>query len=153
VSFLLFLPCLFRYNYPAISLAAIVGVLFIAYIKKDNLLKRKGGGLFMFTCLFTVAFFVFMKLLTGYAGYATPTVRGFYPENILHWFPVVPSSFINIAFLTSQAIHIAGISLKTSLQWLEIINVIAVISLLLFFLIAFFRKKNFEDLSPMQFFF
>jgi hypothetical protein len=152
VSFLLFLPCLFRYNYPAISLAAIVGVLFIAYIKKDTLLKRKGGWLFMFTCLFTVAFFVFMKLLTGYAGYATPTVRGFYPENILHWFPVVPSSFINIAFLTSQAIHIAGISLKTSLQWLEIINVIAVISLLLFFLIALFRKKTFEDLSPMKLF-
>jgi len=152
VSFLLFLPCFFRYNYPAISLAAIVGVLFIGYFKKDALLKRKGWWLFMFTCLFTVAFFVFMKLLTGYAGYATPTERGFYPENILHWFPVVPSSFINIAFLTSQAIHIAGISLKTSLQWLEIINVIVVISLLLFFLIALFRKKTFEVLSSMKLF-
>ena len=52
-----------------------------------------------------------------------PTERGFYPENIVHWFPVVPSSFINIAFLTSQAIHVAGISFKTSMQWLEIINV------------------------------
>jgi hypothetical protein len=45
-----------------------------------------------------------------------------------------------------------AISLKTSLQWLEIINVIAVISLLLFFLIALFRKKTFEDLSPMKLF-
>jgi hypothetical protein len=48
VSFLLFLPCFFRYNYPAISLAAIVGVLFIGYIKKDTLLKEKAGG---FLCL------------------------------------------------------------------------------------------------------
>ena len=48
VSFLLFLPCFFRYNYPAISLAAIVGVLFIGYIKKDTLLKRKGWWLFLF---------------------------------------------------------------------------------------------------------
>jgi len=152
VSFLLFLPCFFRYNYPAISLAAIVGVLFIGYIKKDTLLKRKGWWLFLFTGLFTVAFFVFMKLLTGHAGYALPTERGFYPENILHWFPVVPSSFINIAFLTSQAIHIAGISLKNSLQWLEIINVIVIIPLLLFFLTTLFRKKSFEDLSPLKLF-
>jgi hypothetical protein len=152
VSFLLFLPCFFRYNYPAISLAAIVGVLFIAYIKKDALLKRKGRWLLIGTGLFTVAFFVCMKLVTGHAGYALPTERGFYPENIIHWFPVVPSSFINIAFLASQAIHIAGITLKTSLLWLEIINVIVVISLLLFFLNALFRKKSFEDLSSLKLF-
>ena len=36
VSFFLFLPCLFRYNYPAISLAVIVGILFIGFIKKDD---------------------------------------------------------------------------------------------------------------------
>jgi hypothetical protein len=65
-----------------------------------------------------------MKLLTGYAGYATPTERGFYPENIVHWFPVVPSSFINIAFFTSQAIQVARIPFKASMRWLEIINVI-----------------------------
>ena len=152
VSFLLFLPCFLRYNYPAISLATVVGVLFIGYIKRDTLLKRKGWWVFMFTGLFTVTFFVFMKLLTGHASYALPTERGFYPENILHWFPVVPSSFINIAFLTSQAIHIAGISLKTSLHWLEIINVIVVIPLLLFFLISLFRKKTFEDLSSLKLF-
>jgi hypothetical protein len=152
VSFLLFLPCSFRYNYPAVSFAAIVGVLFIGYIKKDSLLKRKGWWLFMFTGLFTIAFFAFMKIMTGYAGYALPTERGFYPENILHWFPVVPSSFINIAFLTSQAIHIAGISLKTSMQWLEIINVIVFFPLLLFFLTALFRKKNFTDLSSLKLF-
>ena len=152
VSFLLFLPCFFRYNYPAISFAAIVGVLFIGYFKKDILLKRKGWWLFIVTGLFTVTFFVFLKLLTGHAGYALPTERGFYPENILHWFPVVPSSFINLAFLASQAIHIAGLSLKTSLHCLEIINVIVLISLLLFFLNAIFRKKTFEDLSSLKLF-
>jgi len=152
VSFLLFLPCFFRYNYPAISFAAIVGVLFIGYVKKDTLLKRKGWWLFMFTGLYTVAFLVFLKLLTGYAGYATPTQRGFYPENILNWFPVVPSSFINIAFLTSQAIHIAGISFKTSMQWLEIINVIVIVPLLLFFLASLFRKKILENISPLKLF-
>ena len=152
VSLFLFLPCLFRYNYPAITLAVIVGILFIGFIKKDGLLKRKGWWLFVFTGLFTVAFFILMKLLTGYAGYATPTERGFYPENLVHWFPVVPSSFINIAFLTSQAIHVVGIPFNTSMQWLEIINAIIFISLFVFFLNSLFRKKTFEDLSSLKLF-
>lgn len=152
VSFLLFLPCFFRYNYPAISFATIIGVLFIGYAKKDILLKRKGWWLFLFTGFFTFTFFVLLKLLTGHASYAMPTERGFYPENILHWFPVVPSSFINIAFLTSQAIHIAGIPLKTSMQWLELINMIVIIPLLLFFLTSLFRKKTFEGLSSLKLF-
>jgi len=133
-------------------LATIIGVLFIGFIKKDALVKRKGWWLFLFTVLFTAVFFAFMKLLTGHAGYALPTERGLYPENIIRWFPVVPSSFINIAFLTSQAIHIAGISLKTSLQWLEVINVIVIIPLILFFLTSLFRKKTFEDLSSLKLF-
>lgn len=152
VSFFLFLPCLFRYNYPAISLSVIAGVLFIGLIKKDVLLKRKGWLVFVFTSLFTVAFFILMKLLTGYAGYATPTERGFYPGNIVHWFPVVPSSFINIAFLTSQAIHVAGIPFKTSMRWLEIINALTVISLLIYFLNILFRKKTFENISSLKLF-
>jgi len=152
VSFFLFLPCFFRYNYPAISLAVIIGILFIGFIKKDDLLKRKGWWLFLFVGLLTVAFFILMKLLTGYGGYATPTERGFYPENIVHWFPVVPSSFINIAFLTSQAIHVAGIPFKTSMRWLEIINALTVILLLVFFLNSLFRKKTFEDISPLKLF-
>ena len=142
VSIFLFLPCLFRYNYPAISLTVIAGVLFISFVKKDFLLKRKGWWLFIFTSLFTAVFFILMKLLTGYAGYTTPTERGFYPENIVHWFPVAPSSFINIAFLTSQAIHLAGISFRTSMQWLEIINAVMIISLLIFLLNYYFTKSH-----------
>jgi len=152
VSMCLFLPCLFRYNYPAISLAVIAGILFIGFAKKDVLLKRKGLLLFVFTSLLTVAFFILMKVLTGYVGYTTPTERGFYPENIVHWFPVAPSSFINIAFLTSQAIHIAGIPFETSMQWLEVINAVVVISLLIVFFTALIRKKTFEDLSSLKLF-
>ena len=62
ISFLLFLPCFFRYNYPAISLTTIVGVLFIGHIKKDALLKRKSYWLFLYTGFFTVVFFVLMNL-------------------------------------------------------------------------------------------
>jgi len=151
-AFFLFLPCFFRYSHPAILLALLTGVLFFAFMRRDDLLKKKAWWLFAFSGLFLVGFLIMLKLLTGHAGYATPTERGFYPENIIHWFPVIPSSFINIAFLASQANKLAGISFKNLMQWLEIINVLAVISLLVIFFKALFRKKTFDDLSPLKLF-
>src|SRR6185503_315757 len=64
-SFFAFLPCLYRYNYPAISLAMIGGLFLIGFMNKDPFVKKKGAWLFIFTSLFTVLFFISMKLLTG----------------------------------------------------------------------------------------
>ena len=61
-----------------------------------------------------------MKAMTGYAGYAVPTARGYFPENLVHWFPIVPASFMNLSFLTSQASQVAGLSLDTTMQLLEV---------------------------------
>ena len=152
VSFILFLPGFFRYNYPAVTFSLIAAVLFIAYLKGDVLIKKKGWLLFGFTLLFTLAFFIIMSSVTGHAGYATVTERGLYPDNIVHWFPVVPSSFINIAFLTSQLIKFTGISFDTLMQLLEIINVIAIAALLFIFFKNIFRKKIFHDLTPFRLF-
>ena len=152
VSFVLFLPCFFRYNYPAITFSLIAAVIFIGYIKNDSLTKKKGWLLFAFTLLFTAAFFIIMKVATGQATYATATERGVYPENIVHWFPIVPSSFINIAFLTSQLIKVTGISFSILMLLLEIINVLVVVILLFIFLKRFFRKNTFEQLSPFKLF-
>jgi len=149
----LFFPCIFRYSYPGISLAVILGLLFIAFIKKDQLLKKKAWWLLIFTSLFIIAFFLMIKLNTGQVAYAAPTARGFYPENIVHWFPFIPSAFINIAFLTSQAIHLAGIPFQSSMQGLEIINVFATFLLVVFFVIVVFKKKTHENLSALKLFF
>ena len=151
-SLFLFLPCLFRYNYPAISMAVIITILFIGFIKKDSLLKKKSIILFLFTAILTVGFFVLMKIKTGHAGYAAPTERGFYPENIVHWFPVVPSSYINLAFLTSQGIHITGISFADLMNILEIINVVCIIILVLFLINLFFSPEFNKILTPFKWF-
>lgn len=152
VSFFAFLPCLFRYNYPAISFAMISGLFFIGFMKRNSLLKKKALFIFLFTGLFTATFFLLMKSFTGHAVYATPTARGFYPENIVHWFPVVPSAFINIAFLTSQAIHHANIPFSVSMQLLEVINVVAIIVLLVILLNSLLRRKFLEEVSPVKIF-
>jgi hypothetical protein len=89
-----------------------------------------------------------MKLLTGYAGYATPTQRGFYPENILNWFPVVSVFFYKYCFFNKPGNSYSRHFFKTSMQWLEIINVIMIIPLLLFFLASLFRKKPSKIFLP-----
>lgn len=132
-SILLFLPCFFRYNYPAISLGAVASIIVIGFLSKDSLIRKKGLVLFIMTATLTACFFIVMKLATGHAGYAAPTQRGFYPENIVHWFPVVPSSYINLAFLTSQGIRFTGVSFENLMTVLEVINIVSILLLTIFF--------------------
>src|SRR4030095_3568380 len=91
-AFILFLPNVFRYSSPPLSIAVAVWVLYIGFVKKESLLKKKGAWLFVFVLVMIAAFLFTMKLATGYAGYAVPTARGYFPENLVHWYPVVPAS-------------------------------------------------------------
>lgn len=151
-AFVLFLPNVFRYSYPPLSIAVTISVLLAGFLKKENLLKKKGAWLFAVNVLLTALFFLAMKSITGYAGYAVPTPRGYFPENLVHWYPVVPASFINLIFLTSQSLKVAGWSLETTLKLLAVINVIAVFSLTIFFLLLFFSKKFLTALTPFKWF-
>ena len=99
-----------------------------------------------------ISFSLIMKLTTGYVGYAVPTARGFFPEHLIHWYPIVPGSFVNIPFLTSQAIKITGLSLETSMQLLEAINVITILILAALFTYLFFNKKFLSQLNPFKWF-
>jgi hypothetical protein len=152
-AFVLFLPNVFRYSYPPLSIAITLSILFVGFLKKESLLKKKGAWLFFITFLLTVSFFVIMKSITGYAGYAVPTARGYFPENLVHWFPIVPASFMNVAFLTSQSIRVAGLSFETTMKWLEVINVFAIFSLIFLFLSLLFNKKFLATLTPFKWFF
>src|SRR6185503_9139830 len=141
-SLLLFLSCLFRYNYPAISLSVVALIVIIGFIKKDVPLKKKGLALFFATAAFTAMFFIIMKITTGYASYATPTERGFFPENLVHWFPVVPSSFINLAFFSSQVIKFTDVSFENLMLVLEIINAVSVLIIAIFLLRLLFKRSS-----------
>lgn len=151
-SFVLFLPSTFRYSYPPLSIAVAFSVLFIGFVKQEKLIKQQGAWLFAFVLLMNISFSLAMKLITGYAGYAVPTARGFFPEHLIHWYPIVPGSFVDIPFLTSQAIKITGLSLETTMQLLEAINVITLLILFAVFLSLFFNKKFLSAVTPFKWF-
>jgi hypothetical protein len=151
-SFILFSPAIVRYGYPAISIATVSGILFNGYLRKDLVLKRKAWWLLAFTSIFILFYMLIIKLTAGQVGYVTPTQRGVFPENLAHWFPFIPSAFINIAFLTSQAIHLANIPFLSSMQLLELLNALLFIVLLFLFIVFMLRKKTFEKFNSLNLF-
>ena len=151
-AFVLFLPNVFRYSYPPLSIAVTVSILVAGFLSKEKLLKKKGAWLFAINGLLITVLFLTIKSITGYAGYAVPTPRGYFPENLVHWYPMVPTSFINLIFLTSQSLQVAGLSVETTLKLLEVINVIAVFSLTIIFLFLFFSKEFLAKLTPFKWF-
>lgn len=151
-AFVLFLPSAFRYSYPPLSIAVAASILFVGFLKKDPLLKKKATWLLLVVFVLNLSFSLAMKSATGYAGYAVPTTRGYFPENLLHWFPIVPSSFINLSFLSSQTKNLAGISVETTMFFLEIINIICLIAIVGAFTFRFFNRKFLSKLDPFKWF-
>ena len=127
-SLFLFLPCFFRYAYPPISIAAPLLIILYGWMTKDKLLLRKGIWITAMTAAMITTLFIILKTYTGQAGYILQTERGYFPENLINWYPVIPGSFIDFPFLTSQAIKITGLSFKTVMKILEAINIISILA-------------------------
>ncbi|HET6767917.1 MAG TPA: hypothetical protein VFH08_10980 [Chitinophagaceae bacterium] len=150
-SLLLFLPCTFRYSYPPLSIAAPLGIILIGWYLEKKLFIKKGVLSLAIISLLMILLFIFLKTTTGNAGYIVDTGKGFYPENILHCAPIVPGSFINTFFTTSQLINKTGITLSQSHQLLEIVNALMIVGLVILFFYLF-RKKFFKPFDPFRLF-
>ena len=151
-SLLLFLPCTFRYSYPPLSIAAPLAVILIGWYLQQKLFIKKGILSLSIVSLLLFLLFIILKITTGQAGYIVDTGKGFYPENILHCAPIVPGSFINTFFTTSQLIDKTGMNLLQSHQLLEIINAVMIIGLLILFFYLFFYKRFFKPIDSFKLF-
>ena len=149
-SLFLFLPCFFRYAYPPVSIAAPLLFIFYAWRIKDKLLLRKGIWITAITTAMIALLFIVLKTYTGQAGYILQTQKGYFPENLVNWYPVIPGSFIDFPFLTSQAIKITGLSFNTVMKILETINILSVLALLALFIYWLFFKKIFRNINPAK---
>jgi len=149
-SLLLFIPCTFRYSYPPLSMAAPFAVIFLGWHLKKNILVKKGVLSLVIVSLLLVIFFISLKTMTGKTGYIVDTEKGFYPDNLLHCAPIVPGSFINTFFTTSQLIDKAGMDFLHSHRLLEIINALMIAGLLILFSFLFFGKKFFKRVDPFK---
>ncbi len=151
-SLLLFLPCTFRYAYPSLSIAAPLAVILIGWYLQNKLFIKKGVLSLSIVSLLLILLFIILRTTTGQAGYIVDTGKGFYPENILHCAPIIPGSFINTFFTTSQLINKTGMTLLQSHQLLEIINGVMIVGLLVLFFYLFIHRKFFKQIDSFKLF-
>jgi hypothetical protein len=114
---------------------------------KDKLLFRKGVLITIMTAVMIGLLFIILKTYTGQAGYILQTQKGYFPENLVNWYQVVPGAFIDFPFLTSQAIKITGLSFQTIMKLLEYFNVVSIFILLILFIYGLLLKKSFREFN------
>ena len=141
-ALLFFLPVFYRYAYPPVSLVIIFSIIICGWIVQNKLWVKKGIAMAGMLSILFVIFFITLKLSTGQSAYITKTERGIYPENLVHWFPFIPGSFMNLPFVTSQVRKYTGMELQPVPQILEIINGILLVALL-WLAWKFIIKKSF----------
>lgn len=149
---LLFLPNLFRYAYPALTIGVPAGILFLGFMNKDKAVRIRGWVMLSTVLACMALFFLYMKSSTGMGNYALPTERGIFPGNLLHWHPSAPASFINIAFLSSQLTLRLGIPLSILLTLLEWVNILVWATLGGWLVWLFFLQKYFREMDPWKWF-
>lgn len=148
----LFLPNLFRYAYPAITIGIPAGILLLGFMNKDKAVRIRGWVMLSTALACMALFFLYMRTSTGMSNYALPTERGIFPGNLLHWHPSAPASFINIAFLSSQVILRLGIPLSILLTVLEWINILVWAVLGGWLAWLFFLQNYFRTMDPWKWF-
>jgi len=151
-SLFLFLPCIFRYSFPPLSIAAFTAVIFAGLYLKNKLIIKKGVIGLSILSLLLLVFFITLKLYTGKAGFIVETERGFFPGNFFDWAPIGPGAFLSTLFSTSQLIKFTSVSVDQALRLLKIISAIMTVGFVILFLFLFFRKKFFKLMSPFKWF-
>jgi len=138
-AFLFFLPGFFRYLSVPIGLLLPMLLVAIGYLRKDRLLLKKSLLVFLITAILTAGLFVF---LFQYAGSAPPTYHtkpGFYPENLVRWYPFLPATFINLGFAAQQVERVSAYTYLEAFIAFEILNAVLFLVFCLLFVIWYRR--------------
>ena len=125
---------------PVSFLFPLIILIYAIYFKNRSLrfaaLQLLGGV--------TILVFLMLFLTYQYAGnslYVVETERGFFPGQLVHWYPYIPASFINIDFLAQLIARLSGASYTDAFVIFEVMNVILLLFLMFCLLRYWFWKK------------
>ena len=132
------LPFFFRYMYLPIALLLPFLIIVFGFISRNKNLKATGGKLLISSICFLLLLFVFNLSTAGNALYVHNIGRGFYPNQLVHFYPFLPASFINLDFGAQLIVSFSALEYGRVMFYFKIINVILFIT----FLISLLRYVN-----------
>lgn len=140
-GFFFFLPGLFRYA--SIPIGLILPLLILAYnfFQKDRYSVKKSLFIFFITLFFTGLLFTSLYFYSGNALPGHSTKAGFYPGHLMHWYPFIPASFINLDFAAQRVEQFFQVPYTTAFKMFRIIHEIIFAGLSVWALIGILRHR------------
>lgn len=152
VSISFFLAGFFRYNYIPVALCSPVLLVLAGKLNYNKLWVKSGYKIGIILGLLFAALLVFQKIYTGAPTYVSTGETGYFPENILKTYPIVPASLADVEVAHTVFSNLTGIS------YLIVGDILRYINLLLFFSLLYLgirklKKVNFLLQSKEDYFF
>lgn len=136
-----FVPVFLRYMFLPVAFIIPLYLLFTGYKNKEKRIIS-GAWISMITLSFCIiALFIYQQQNTGSLVYIYPTQTGFYPENLLHFYPVFLASFMNIEtyYSAGERLNIIQYGQYDMVIW--ILNLVAALCLIFLFIRHYLHRK------------
>ena len=123
-SLVFFLPSFFRYMYIPVSLLFPVIIILLGVYTGNKAVRSLGlrSGLYVLSLTFFLLFLSYK--LSGNSVYVYDAGRGIFFNQLVHWYPYIPASFINLDFIAQLIARVAGISYTNVFKIFEVLNTI-----------------------------
>ena len=137
----------FRYMYLPIVILFPLLVLFLGIVSARKKTRNAGWKLLGVTVIFLAGLFYFNSVIAGNSLHVNDTGRGFFADQLVHWYPFIPAAFINLDFAAQLLTKITSIGYGRAIYFFEFVNLILFI-LLIIFLLRFI--KTFPKNGPLS---
>ena len=143
-SLVFFLPSFFRYMYLPVSVSFAAIIFAYGAYYKNRSLKNTGLKFGGFVIFFISLMLFLSSWYNGNSVHVVDTGRGLFFDQLLHWYPYIPASFINLDFIAQLIARITNISYTDAFKIFELVNIILLLVLLSVFLryLFYFKKKQ-----------
>lgn len=150
-SFVFFLPSFFRYMYLPVSFLFPVLIFLFATYAKSKALRCAGirSGLYVMLLVFMMLFLTYTY--SGNSVFVYDTGRGIFFNQLVHWYPYIPASFINLDLVAQLIVRVSGISYTNAFKIFEVVNTVLLALVLMLLLRCWFPLKKMQLTNPAVF--
>lgn len=145
-----FIPAFLRYMFIPIVFVIPLYLLLTGYFTKDRRIINAGILSMIFTVLSVTVLLIFQSYSTGTATFVNSSGTGFFPGNLLEFYPVIIGAFANLTFLYSLSTNI-GLKYGALNPLIFIAHCILLLSLTLYFIKTFLANISKPLSTAMHF--